>query len=345
MAAVPPLFKTWQMTGAFGRTLCIRMPVIDNKAWLPILFRTFTSFALNPYQILGSSDGSTAGMDGVNRLVDSSSVVTTATVGAARSWIVAKNPATGYSILFHCFKGDGVNTGEVYISCTSGFTGGSTTARPTAPDESTPVRTGFLDASTTGDGAQPRTMCVWHTSDGQQTMWATHGQSFGSDSLVMQCWFGNFHNAPPGWTHPMFFGASALQRQGVDGHYMSGSGAAFVTIAEKPASAGGGFFSPYLSSDGVHNGIGPESLAVYWPVASPDGYRICHPIGEVFMNTTGMHGYMGFWPDIEVAGISQADVWSPLAGLGTNGDAPDASRNRILIGTVLYPWDTGPWSI
>lgn len=342
MATFTPLIKTWQMAGSLGRTLCVPLPVIDDKSWAPAFISILTSYPLFPYQVLGSSNSVAAGMDFANRWAVAADIVVASSGGQPRSWIVIKNPATNYQYLIHAFNDGAGSIGEVYVSCASGFTGGSTTTRPTAVDEQSAVKGVLFGASGSGL-TQPRTLCVWHTTDGQQTMMVAHGLSAGGDSVSQQWFFGNIHNAPTQWTHPSFMGiGSTIDRQGIDAHYMCGQGGAFKTSSEKPASAGGGSFTPFFMGEAVHDGIGPELVPVYYPFQSPDGFRYAQALA-LYVNTTGFRGIMGCWPDLAACGIAQSDAWVTPPN-GTNGNSPTSARTRTLIGTLLYPWDGGVWS-
>lgn len=338
-----PLIKSWQMAGALGRTLCVPLSPtgIDTVIWAPALLNILTSFPLFPYQVLGTSDGVTAGLDGVNRWLNSSSIVVTVTAGNPRSWAVFKNPATGYSYCIHAFR-DGSGLSEVVVSHTSAFTGGSITARPTATDELVVKNSFFQLQSTT----LPLTLSVWHTTDGQQTMVVAHGNAFSADSLSMQWFFGNVHNAPVAWNHPGFLGVSCFEHLGVSAHSLCGSGGGFPTVGEKPVSLGGGSFTPFFCGEGATDGISPDPVSTRFPLASADGKRYAQSFA-VFVNSGTFVGIMGCWPDVLAGGIQTSDVWVAFAGVGTglNGNSPDATRTRCCIGQLLYPWDGGPWSV
>jgi hypothetical protein len=103
----------------------------------------------------GSSDSVTAAMDGTNRLLANANWVR-ASAGTAHSWIVLKSPTTGFGpapvyILLDYSTGSNDTVAVAYSKL--GFTGGSTTAAPTATDEfaiglnSTPQSWQFNDGS------------------------------------------------------------------------------------------------------------------------------------------------------------------------------------------------------
>lgn len=82
----------------------------------------------------GSSDGTTAGMDGVDRWTDITKVVNAGN-GSNHSWIVLQSPATftssgSYYLLIDCNSGT-VNNGTIAYA-NAVFTGGSVTNAPTS---------------------------------------------------------------------------------------------------------------------------------------------------------------------------------------------------------------------
>jgi hypothetical protein len=80
----------------------------------------------------GSSDAATAGLDGVDRIVDKTKVISNA--AGAHSWQVIESAADGWQL---CIDFNTANnwTATMVWSPGGNFTGGSTTARPTATDE------------------------------------------------------------------------------------------------------------------------------------------------------------------------------------------------------------------
>jgi hypothetical protein len=86
--------------------------------------------------VVGSSDGSAAGMDAVDRWTDRTKVV----MGTGNhSWVVVQQPALGsapgYLQVCIDFNSATTTTLSVVFSRAAGFTGGSISARPTATDQ------------------------------------------------------------------------------------------------------------------------------------------------------------------------------------------------------------------
>lgn len=86
---------------------------------------------------IGSSDSSTAGLDGSNRWTSTftASKLVWAASGVAHSWIVLYNSTLGLYLCLDLVNATATNLG-IFFSSTA-FTGGSTTTRPTATKEFT----------------------------------------------------------------------------------------------------------------------------------------------------------------------------------------------------------------
>lgn len=325
MAVLPDHVKTWQMATPLGSTLC--MPA-GAAAWPCKYVDTLTRFPLFPWQCLGSSDGVTAGMDGVNRWLTSANLVNVAWPSSSpRSWIVLKNPATGVSWCFHLQPNNTPGAdAEMGISISSSFTGGSTTARPTAPDELFRSHD-MLDSST-----NPLLMCVWHTTDGLQTMMVCQGQTFGGDDVMAQIFQGFIHNVPKGvvsWPKPYWMGWAWLGRGGLDPHYISGNGSGMGVWCPRPDTGAAFSSGPYLASEG--HGADPICQAA---TVGDDGKRHAASL-NFFVASNGFTGFCGQWPDLLAWGRSEAEAWTN----GGNGNFPDASKKWVQIGRFMYPWN------
>lgn len=328
MAVLPDHVKAWQMSGALGSTMCI--PVSGTNGWLPVLVSTLLAYTLKPWACLGSSDGVTAGMDGINRITSTAALVAAAAgSGSPRTWIVLRHPS-GASVCIHLQPTTGAFGADtqIGISNSSAFTGGSTTARPTAVDEI------FTDWDLLG-GITKERMCVWHTEDGLQTMVLTQGSSFGGDDVQLQLFMGQIHD-PAGslvtWPRPFWFGGALLGRGGVDPHYMCGSGGGLVVMCEVPGSPGTRFTTgPYPTTEGFQAGT-CEPLTQFGTVGT-DGKRETS-IFRFYVNSNGLRGYYGSWPDLIAWGRTEAEAWTA----GGNGNFPDAERKWVQIGRLMYPW-------
>ena len=146
MASIPALSKTWssRMNVPFGSnnttaTLIHQFAVWSLKQHLIDAHTadgtlSGTRNANSVWTVVGSSDGSTAGMDGVDRWTTTftPSKLVRASAGSAHSWIVLRNTASGWQICLDMNNTANTSMGIIFARNSAGFTGGSTTSRPTA---------------------------------------------------------------------------------------------------------------------------------------------------------------------------------------------------------------------
>ncbi len=148
---LPSLTKTWQFVPNYavastGTALGTNRTIIkafkdfittDAAEWVDNTNAATT--VSNLWTVRYSCDSVAAGVadDGVDRW-DAITDLVWANAGSAHSWIVLRNTAIGASadLLISCesASGNGANI-TIAISPSAGFTGGTTTARPTATDE------------------------------------------------------------------------------------------------------------------------------------------------------------------------------------------------------------------
>jgi len=166
--ALPTLTKTWQHNvnnaiAALGSALA------DNRRLLRSIKNALVGFGTNPWTVRYSSSSAVAGTagDGVDRWSADSDLVWAA-AASAHSWIVLRQTgiATNYEV---CFSLEGASATGVamlaVVSFSAGFTGGSTTARPTATDEQI-----FTLTNWSGNGADVASRwSVMQSTDGQCT--------------------------------------------------------------------------------------------------------------------------------------------------------------------------------
>ena len=177
----PVAEKTWQFA---PNLLVSAQNGIAQAQYLMWQFHNAViNFPLNPWTVAGSCNSSSAGMDGVDRWTSYASLKWST---AAHSWIVYNHPS-GVQILFDHDTGAGELT---YSAWSPGalFTGGSTTAPPTATDlkyggSSWPTGCGVISGAGTGpywsgystsstnDDKNIRHH-IWHSTDGLVTYWA-----------------------------------------------------------------------------------------------------------------------------------------------------------------------------
>lgn len=147
MPAIPAPIRTWssRMNVPFGtenttsNALLTQFAAWSLKQHLIDAHTTGTLHgtraANSVWTVVGSSDGATAGLDGVDRWTTTftASKIVRASQGSAHSWIVLRNVTSG---LWVCIDMNNTNSGTLSITCSqSAPTGGSTTTRPTMSGE------------------------------------------------------------------------------------------------------------------------------------------------------------------------------------------------------------------
>jgi len=202
--AAPTVIKTWQYSNDNLIPVDTGSAAVNAKQMFAFK-NVLKNFATNPMTVIGSSDGSTSGMDGTDRWVTFSNLVT-------NSWIVLQDAQVNPKFQI-CFQltGSGFTTNttsatvQVTVSRLAGFgtenggTNGTTTTRPTATDED--AKTGAAFTTSTTNVA--RRFYVWRSLDGQVTRAAFRNATAGT-------WEGWWEwGVPRGprtlWTNPCYY--------------------------------------------------------------------------------------------------------------------------------------------
>ena len=212
--ALPVLQKTWQGGTTLGGVDLINQVIsevsseLTAKATLLKIKQALTTFSLNPWTVVGSSDSLAASMDTTDRWLDIGDLVFQVLVGQVHSWIVLKQ--AGIAANFQvCFDLSSLLAADpnrqdlgIVISPVSGFTGGSISARPTATDEV------VLNASTSPwlgsmtTGVDSMISCM-QSSDGQCTRVIVSDETSGTPFTVLGFERPRLPNT--NWTSPSCF--------------------------------------------------------------------------------------------------------------------------------------------
>jgi hypothetical protein len=176
--ALPTLTKTWQISSNQLLNALGNAGQEGRQFWLAIK-DVLTGFGASPWVVAYSCDGATAGVagDGVDRWPTINEVITTTSDVGARSWVVLQNSGTGQELLIDMRVSSTTSNRAptVLTSWTDGFTGGTTTSRPTAPDQqdlSDNHSTSFTVGLGTPSSSTSRAyrLHVLHTTDGEFTV-------------------------------------------------------------------------------------------------------------------------------------------------------------------------------
>lgn len=271
-----------------------------------------------PWLVVGSSDSVTAALDGVDRILTKANVVNNA--AGVHSWWVGKNAAGVYICVD--FNTSGKHLATVVMSPSAGFTGGTTSARPTATDEVVAISQAdwLAGAAAVGDFS----MVVIHAVDGRNT----HSFVACNGVLLSEWIIGEVSDVVAGWTLPhvaMVGGSQGIAdtrlhlttRQTDNSRFVSrGPSGSMPNRLMLPASYG-------------------NFLTIRMTAASPvSGRWLVVPCGVLSLQAgmTGRHGML-------------TDVWRGSDAGSTGRLFRDAAGPFFIqLGGWVVPWDGSAWA-
>lgn len=329
---LPTITKTWefdvnhvQITTNAELLFQIKNKLIGSGA---------TSFS-NPPTVKSSSDASSAGN---SDLWLNAGDITFDDPGTAHSWIVFELDAIqpGLEMCFDCVDnpGGGHDYWQIYFSDADGFTGGTSTNRPTATDEMNSFGGGshaVIDGAATL-ATNPARLHMAQSSDGQHLrFWA-----YSANVMIGYFEIGRVRNPATLWAQPWAANNSWYK-------YNSGAQQAQCTYAKLLQNAGSGG-STYLTQSyagGQKTGLlflqeargpaGEEYLGFiedHQQELEPDGSFSAFGIG-LYSDTIGSRGKLG----------DMIDVWMGLQFMLT-GDHFDGvgKLDFVLLDDMIVPW-------
>jgi hypothetical protein len=294
----------------------------------------------------GSSAGSTgkgAGMDGRDRWHTKSDLQTTGSEVANHSWMVLQNTVNGAEILLNMALNSVARRIEAWLSAELGFTGGSTTTRPTAGDEFR-----FAGNGSNNDGYW-YAMEDWHphktqlvfiqSSDGAQDFMLIHADSNNIGLLGTGItgspetgggvipWNGNntYIIWPDGRNRNIGVGERVTYTEFLDNARTS------ITVDKDGAVAGPNVVGCIFSTVMVTSAM----LGQSW-FSGPDKVGRKFPADRIGLVgvSSGFRGRHGYIPDFLFANEALS------RGIGQFDSFPgDGSRLWIKIGHYYFPWD------
>lgn len=289
----------------------------------------------NPMTVAGSSDSSAAGMDSVNRWVASTNIVWGT---GAHSWIVLEF-AGGEQWCIDCvYANTQCEDCEFWVSPSGAFTGGSTTARPTATDQqqfwmrldTTNVQdlwwTGYLTyGSNAGYDVQVH---VWLSNDVTIARYAIH--------CVNKCFafvdIGQFTDARTNAENTFYWGGIAGSYTGVPTSSTVDvlDGTSDITDYNHINSAdSGGLYSMRVLTLGTGGTLWPD-LANANVAEQVDNEMMVTPM-ILWSDTDGWRGFKG----------RLFDIWFNQVQMVNAGDtSPNdgAHRDFVHMGAIMLPW-------
>lgn len=265
----------------------------------------------------GSSDASSAGMDGSDRLTDYTKVTASA---SNHSWIVLEWVG-GMQV---CFDFSVANAYQMTITMSpaAGFTGGSISARPTATDQVTILSA----ANWTINGSVSLMLHILHSADGKSTR-----LFMSRKGGVANVWiFGDVADAASSWTTPKIGYVDSASTYDVTAYSRL-----FSTTARIVARGPSGSMSLFVSQPSIR--ITSSSLTNGSMIADAVTHQaVSHyltggwPIGQMglWSTTSGMKGKMG----------RLSDVWLSSPAL-PGGHVLESGDVRIAkLGDIVVPW-------
>lgn len=318
--ALPVLSKTWQFsvnnsTGLPGTALDI------NRTWVRTIKDQLLAFASSPWAMRYSCNSVTAGTagDGVDRITTNANLVW-ANAGTAHSWYVIRQTgiATNYELLISCENASASgNVLTIVISPSAGFTGGTTTARPTATDELV-INNGTWNAS----GVLAYRWHMWQSTDGQCTRLFTYSSGTILSSIVLD----KPGNSVTGWSNPSISmatnGNTALTAAimgSLTGPFLAKIGATTGVITVSAEGLLGNVANPSFPTNTNWGNIANE-VSGEWPML---------PLGLICTTATirGRHGTI-------------QDMWAGSGGANTGDTYPSGSSNQFAqFGALILPWN------
>lgn len=309
--ALPSLAKTWQYNR--NNTVAAQgSATATNRRLMRSLKNALVGFGTNPWTLRYECDSVTAGTagDGVTRWSADANLVGNS-AGSAHSWTVLQQTGIGSSFQM-CIDltAATLQTATIVFSASAGFTGGTTTARPTATDEQVVV-----SGSSWGGGSadQQYRWSINQTTDGQCTRIITAAIG----ALVSVWVIDKLTSLVTGWTVPycslIYAGATpTLTNITTTGRARVGSVNATLQIVTEGTTAATG------PADVTWGNIANE-VDSSWPFY----------FAGVAGTTAGARGRLGNFQDL----------WLGSGSVATGDGYPVTGTNEFIqVGSLIFPW-------
>jgi hypothetical protein len=318
--ALPTLTKTWQFS---TNNIASGASTLDiSRTFHLAVKNAMTGFASSPWAMGYSCNSVTAGTagDGVDRLTTNANFVW-GNAGAAHSWWVLKQTgiATNHQVLFSCESNSATGASfTIVVSPNAGFTGGTTTARPTATDE---IVIYSSSAWTPTSGTAQIRWNLMQSTDGQCTRLIT----FTGGTAQNQFIFEKPYQPVTGWSNA----SASWAAHGTQLTYTTlgslsgalsariGSTAALLSMSAESLITGvaNGGFATNTNFGNIANEVTGE-----WPML---------PLGMISV-TNPVRGRTGTFQDLWIGSgaVNLADTYPS----GT-------SRQFVQFGCLIFPWD------
>lgn len=322
--SLPTLAKTWHISANNTTTMQVNTITTCKNLWLNTK-RALTGYAAiwplgvpaTPWTVVSSSNSIVANTsDNWNSVAD----LIGATNGNAHSWIVLKQTGIATNFQICLDFNETFNSGSIIVSENAGFTGGSTTNRPTATDEQVLINAAAVWGDSTNAQAQ---LDVWMASDGSQTRVAYFRGGFALSFMM----FDKPAYPVSGWTRPWY----AFARAGYSGGNVNTYSNLLNNSTSGFASRGSGAFTGFATGEGGQgtnqvlagfSGLGDvaNSFSAEYHLF-PIGYA------SITTNNKGRHGMF-------------VDAWWKPMGMSNADSFPvsSATKQFVVVGDIILPW-------
>lgn len=329
---LPLLGKTWQFVPnyavtATGTALGTNRTILkaikdflttDAAEWVDNT--NVATTAANLWTVRYSCDSATAGTagDGVDRW-DAITDLVWANAGSAHSWIVIRNVAIGASaeILISCegYATNGQNI-TLAMSANAGFTGGTTTARPTATDEVVLINNAGWGG--VGNADNNVKLHVMKSTDGE--CWRVFCCNTGQANTAIIVGKAAAFNASA-WTNRMVMFAQANSTAGTNvltnallngAANFNGRGTSNMTLY-----LAGMYFAASLANAAITTA---NDLSSAWPFMPQQ-------LVSSTASNRGFHGYL-------------SDMWYGSTTVATGSTYPTTGTQHQFaqLGSLIFPW-------
>jgi len=314
---LPSVTKTYQYN--VGQAITAQGTALaTNRRILRTIKNTLIGFGTLPWAVRYSCDSVTAGTAGdvTDRWAADSNLVW-ASSGSAHSWMVLRQTgiATNFELCLSCENASASGSNmTIVVSPTAAFTGGSTTARPTATDEIALISNSAWGAVGSSDANAK--IQVMQSTDGQVTRVIVH-----VGGVARTYWaFTKPATNISGWTNP----AVSLALGSASSNVITYTN--LSSTANGKGRVGSTTVSFYMTGEGFNGSMLGQNLNFAGDISG--NYPIA-PIGYASLTTSNRDRYG-----------TASDLWWGADTVAEGTTYPnDATRLFAQFGVLIFPWD------
>jgi hypothetical protein len=318
--ALPSLVKTWQFTYVNQAIATQGSVLLLNRRLFRSIKNALIGFASTPWTVRYSCNGTVPGTgvagDGVDRWAADTDLVWAAS-GNNHSWMVLQQAGinAGFQICID-LNSSVAYQGSIIVSPSAGFTGGTTTARPTATDEIAVISAAQFTLHSSDVALK------WHviqSTDGQCTRIAV----FSAGALQAYASFEKPKNPVTGWSNPswsMWNGGTSNMANLAN---ISSSGTTSSGKFRMSATNG----NLFVASEGHSTGQ-LSSLLSGANAASAEFPMFPAAMASVTATIQGRHGEF-------------FDLWAAQTGTASGDGYPASGTTNqfVNVGQLIWPWN------